>query len=102
LSRELFLTEIGEDMRARDTSLWLDCFVSVNEFVSRYVDDRNALVWHTDSGHALVLTDPTGRDGEKPLVDFALLLAARLRHAAIIDCSPQHYFPMSRSHRGAM
>ncbi|MEX2046711.1 MAG: DUF6602 domain-containing protein, partial [Chloroflexota bacterium] len=100
LSRESFLAEIGEDMRGHDISLWLDCFVSVNGFVSRYVDEGNALAWHTDSAHALVLTDPSDPNGEKPLVDFALLLAGRLRHAAVIDYSPEHYFPMSRSHRG--
>lgn len=100
LGRESFLAEIAEDMRGHDISLWLDCFVSVHEFVSRYVDAESALVWHTDTAHALVLTDPSAPNGEKPLVDFALLLAGRLRHAAIIDYSPQHYFPISRAHAG--
>jgi hypothetical protein len=97
-----FLEVIDQDMRAHDVSLWLDCFVAVHGFVSRYVDEKGQLAWYPDAADSLVLTDPNGRNGEKALVDFGLLLAGRLRHAAIVDYTPHQYFPMSGSHQGSL
>ncbi len=102
LSRETFLAEMESDVHSNDLSLWLDCYVAIHGFVSRYVDKNTALVWNPDGADALVLTDPEGSSGERPLVDFALLLAGRLRHAATVDYTPSSYFPMSRSHKGVL
>lgn len=101
ISRETLLDELTEDMRSNDVSVWLDCFVAVHGFVSRYVDEQTRLLWVPDEAHAVVLTDPDAPNGEKPLVDFAALLAGRLRHAAIVDYPPT-YFPMSSSHLGTV
>jgi hypothetical protein len=99
---ETFQEVIAEDMKSHDVSLWLDCFVSIHRFVSRFVDDGTRLVWTPEGAHALDLTDPDSPGGEKPLVDLALMLAGRLRHAAIVDYTPATYFPMSRSHRASL
>jgi hypothetical protein len=99
---ETFQEVIADDMRSHDVSLWLDCFVSIHRFVSRFIDDGTRLVWTPEGAHALVLTDPEAPGGEKPLVDLALMLAGRLRHAAIVDYTPASYFPMSRSHRTSL
>jgi hypothetical protein len=97
-----FQEVIADDMRAHDVSMWLDCFVSINRFVSRFIDDGTRLVWTPEGAHALVLTDPEAPGGEKPLVDLALMLAGRLRHAAIVDYTPASYFPISRSHQATL
>jgi hypothetical protein len=102
LSPAAFQAEIAKDMGAHSRSLWLDCFVSVYRFATRYADRDTNVVWTPDTADALVLTDPDAPGGEKPLVDLALLLASRLRHAAVIDYSPSKYFPMSRSHLGVV
>lgn len=88
MAPETFLEEITDDMRSHDVSLWLDCFVSIHQFVSRFVDETTKLAWTPDGAHALVLTDPDASGGEKPLVDLALMLAGRLRHAAVVDYTP--------------
>lgn len=100
--RETLLDELTDDMRSQDVTVWLDCFVSIHNFVSRYVDEETRLVWVPDEAHALVLTDPNAPGGEKPLVDFAALLAGRLRHAAIVDYEPPQYFPMSNSNQSSV
>jgi hypothetical protein len=102
LGRETFLDEISRDMNQHEDGLWLDCFVAIHEFVSRYVDEADRLAWYPEKARALVLTNPDTADGERPLVDFALLLAGRLRHAATVDYAPAHYFPISRSHLGSV
>jgi hypothetical protein len=98
----LFLDVLKSDMAEHDKSLWLDCYVAIHGFVSRFIDEESKLVWTADQAHAIALTDPKSTSGEKPLVDFALLLAGRLRHAAIIDYAPAAYFPMSRAHKATM
>lgn len=102
LTPDTFLEEIEADMSGHDMSLWLDCFVSIHRFASNYVDEKTGMVWYPDKAHALVLSSPEQAGGEKPLVDFALRLAGHLRHAAIVDYSPPHYFPGSIKHQATL
>jgi len=96
LGAETLLDELAGDMRAHPQHLWLDCYVAIGQFASRYLDVESRLLYGPEGADALVLTDPSQEGGEQPLVDFAVLLAHRLRHAAIVDYLPEHYFPISR------
>lgn len=102
VSPELLLEVLQDDMEEHERSVWLDCYVGINGFVSRFIDENDRLVWTADMAHAVGLTDPSAASGEKPLVDLALLLASRLRHAAVVDYSPPLYFPISTAHTMTM
>jgi hypothetical protein len=102
LMSDTVLEVLAEDMRAHTLHLWLDTYVAVERFMTRYVDADTRLQFYADGADALVVTDPVADGGEPPLVDFALLLANRLRHAAVVDYVPGRYFPTSQHHAATL
>lgn len=96
-SRSLFLEEMRHDQTTQPIDLWLNSFVAVHDFTMRYVDySRNTHVHYPQDGDTLVLSTPSEIGAEQPLVDFAALLADRLRYAPIIDFKAGRYFPMTK------
>jgi hypothetical protein len=44
VSPKTFMDVIIEDMRSHPMSQWLDCFVSIHAFATRYLDENTSLV----------------------------------------------------------
>lgn len=98
-SRSLFLEEIERDQSTQPIELWLNSFIAVHDFSMRYLNvAKNTHVHYPQEADTLVLSAASDRGSEQPLVDFAALLADRLRYAPIIDFKAGRYFPMTKQY----
>lgn len=79
---------------------WPDCICAVRDFCSIYLRDGEGIREHTrDLTRSTVLAVMPSDVTEAPLVEFARLLADRLRSASIIDYEATAYFPSAMKHR---
>lgn len=101
VSLATFADVLRADLASHPRSAWLDCFCAVHDFTTIYLAEVDGVREH----RRLVTEDLTllgvmpAQVGESPLVEFARLLADRLRSAPVIDFDPSRYFPSAMKHK---
>lgn len=101
VSLDAFATTMRADVSGHPRSSWLDCFCGIHDFTTIYLMERDGVRQHrrllTDD--VTLLATMSNESGEAPLVEFARLLADRLRSVPVIDYDPAAYFPSGMAHR---
>lgn len=102
LAPDTLLAQLEEFCNCRPRHLWPDSYVDVEHFALLYLHSNEAaglsLTLYPAHADRLVRTDPSNPQCERPLIDFARLLADRLRTGAIIDFDASRYFNASTGH----
>lgn len=101
VTEDTLSTVLRADMALHPRSCWLDCFCALHSFTTIYLTEAGGVREHTrwlrDSTSLLAVIP--AESGESPLVEFARLLADRLRAVPIIDFDASRYFPSAMQHR---
>lgn len=102
MATDSFAAVMASDMNTHPRRVWLDSFCAIHDFTTLYLIEtesgqREHKRWITEEVNLLAMVD--AETGEAPLVEFAGMLADRLRAMPIIDFDPRAYFPSAMKHR---
>ena len=101
LSPETLHEALLADMAVYPRALWLNCFCAIHDLATVHIrvgaDGQKTLAHWTADADLFASVGPA-YGGESPLIEFAHLLATKLRAVPIIDYDPAKYFPSGMKH----